>query len=138
MADLDALDFWLGGWNVALRDGTPAGTNLLERALSGYAVFEHWRGADGGEGESFFYFDPANRTWRQVWVMAGCAKEKQLVAGGADELVFAGTAFVAGRSFLDRTTLAPAPDGTVTQRIEQSLDGGRTWQTSFDAVYSRA
>ena len=138
MPGLDALDFWLGRWNVALRDGTPAGANTIERVLGGFAVLENWRGMESGEGKSLFYFDPAGRSWRQVWVMPGCVKEKELVDATAERVVFAGTAFVEGRSFPDRTTLTARDDGTVTQLIEHSLDDGATWLTSFDAVYTRA
>jgi len=138
VARLDALDFWLGSWSVALRDGTAAGRNTIARALDGVAVREHWRGSDGVEGESLFYFDPAAQVWRQVWVMPGCIKEKRLVRSEGRERVFAGTACIAGRSFPDRTTLVANGDGTVSQLIEHSLDGGRTWRASFDAVYTRA
>lgn len=40
-----------------------------------------------------------------------------------------------GRSYLDRTTLTPMPGGTVTQVIEVSREGGRSWEVTFDARY---
>jgi hypothetical protein len=36
-----------------------------------------------------------------------------------------------------RTTLTALTDGSVAQLIEQSSDGGETWETTFDAVYTR-
>lgn len=42
-----------------------------------------------------------------------------------------------GRKLLDQTTLTPLPDGRVRQVIEQSLDGGVTWRTGYDACYVR-
>jgi hypothetical protein len=48
---------------------------------------------------------------------------------------FEGHAFDASRLVSDRTTLTGFGDGTVAQLIEQSHDGGVTWETSFDAVY---
>ena len=41
------------------------------------------------------------------------------------------------RSYLDRTTLTPLPDGRVRQVIEWSTDGGETWNIAFDAYYIR-
>jgi hypothetical protein len=32
-------------------------------------------------------------------------------------------------------SLTPLPGGTVRQVIEESRDGGATWQVGFDAVY---
>jgi hypothetical protein len=43
----------------------------------------------------------------------------------------------AGGKLLDRTTLTPLPDSRVRQVIEQSRDGGVTWQTGYDAYYVR-
>ena len=137
------LDFWLGDWTV-LADGKEVGTNRVEKILSGCAVRELWRDADGHRGDSLFFVQPVTRRWKQVWVtdqatVPGGLKEKQLVArlpgGGAR---FQGEIQVPdGRVVLDRTTLTPASDGRVRQVIEISRDGGSTWATTFDAWYVR-
>lgn len=132
---LAVLDFWIGRWSVWTRDGERAGSNRIERALGGYALLEHWRGTAGDEGKSIFFFDRSAGGWRQVWVMDGCVKEKTLELAERGCVRFAGTAFVGGRRFPDRTTLTALEDGTVAQLIEQSLDGGATWIASFDAIY---
>ena len=130
------LDFWVGEWRVLLR-GREVGTNRIEKVVHGCAVLEHWRDGNGVEGKSLFYYEPTRRQWKQVWVDPGGVKEKHLVAtfegGGVrfqGELIRG-----AGRIILDRTTLSPLPDGRVRQHIEQSEDGGTTWQSRFDAVY---
>ena len=135
---LDALDFWLGRWEVRTVDGVVAGTNHIERVLGGYAILEHWRDAAGGEGKSLFFFDRSASTWRQVWVMEGHVKEKTLAAAEPGRAQFEGHALVGGMRIPDRTTLRALGDGTVSQRIEHSRDGGATWVVSFDAVYSPA
>jgi len=136
------LDFWLGSW-VVTSGGQQVGTNRIEAVLGGCAVTESWRAADGGEGRSLFYYLPSARQWRQVWVTAGArapggVKEKRLVETGPDGSVrFQGEIGLPdGGSYLDRTTLTPLPDGTVRQLIEASRDG-TTWQTGFDAIYTR-
>lgn len=137
------LDFWLGTWDVYVGDQR-VGTNRIEAVLDGCAVTERWTSSSGGEGRSLFYFVPATDTWKQVWVTGsatapGGVKEKTLVAEHDDGgVVFQGEIPLSGgRSYLDRTTLTPSPDGTVRQLIEISTDGA-TWRTTFDATYRRA
>lgn len=130
------LDFWIGRWSVRSRQsGEHAGIDVVERACAGFAVLEHWQSARGGDGESLFYYDVAARAWKQVWVMQGAVKRKELVLAEPGRVRFEGHAFAEGDVFPDRTTLTAVPDGTVVQVIEHSLDGGTTWETSFDAVY---
>lgn len=140
-----ALDFWSGEWTVAdAASRKRAGLDRVERVDGGVAMIEHWNGVEGDEGVSLFYFDPAACTWRQVWIterpdLPGGLKHKELVAvlpaGGVRfQGVYPGRRVPA---IMDRTTLLPQRDGTVRQRIEISLDGGDTWQASFEAIYTR-
>lgn len=136
-----ALDFWVGDWDVFV--GTQkVGEDRVQKTLNGCAITESWAAAGGGEGFSLFYVDPADLRWRQVWVTGralapGGVKEKHLVETlPHGSLRFQGTVRdTAGRTWLDRTTLTPLPDGTVRQRIEISRDGGETREATFDAVY---
>ena len=134
---LAALDFWLGRWDVRSRDGGTAGIDVVERAVHGYAIHEHWRDITGTEGASLFYYDVAAANWKQVWVMRGVVKHKELVVAEPGHVRFEGQAFLGGATLPDRTTLSVLPGGGVAQLIEHSLDGGATWRTSFDAVYER-
>lgn len=60
------LDFWLGGWKVYV-DGQLAGTDTVSSTLNGYAVREVWQGTEPKDtGESFFYYMPAKRQWKQI------------------------------------------------------------------------
>ncbi|HNR76904.1 MAG TPA: hypothetical protein PKM48_07215 [Parvularculaceae bacterium] len=140
-----ALDFWLGEWTVASEDGaTRFGENRIERALDGCAVFEHWRGASGGEGKSLFYFDARADRWEQIWVTAdttrpGGLKRKLLVDFAGAGVRFQGELkSEAGAPYLDRTTLTPLEDGRVRQLIEISTDDGATWKATFDGYYAAA
>jgi len=134
------LDFWIGEWKV-LVGGQQVGTNRIESVLDGCAVFEHWRDGRGREGKSLFYYSAEHRRWQQVWVTAipGGIKEKAAVEGAPPGGIrLQGLVRqVDGSTVLDRTTLTPLPEGQVRQHIEVSGDGGRTWRTTFDAVYVR-
>jgi hypothetical protein len=134
------LDFWLGEWRVLVGE-QEVGTNSIRPILSGCAVREEWSSARGSHGESLFYYQPATKVWKQVWVTDGArgrggVKEKTLIETLADgSLRFQGEIPLAeGGSYFDRTTLSPLPEGRVRQLIEVSSDGA-AWRAVFDAVY---
>lgn len=137
-----ALDFWLGEWAVFDRaSGRKAGHNLIEMKLDGCAIFEHWTGVGGSRGKSLFYYDARTEKWTQVWVTGNTARPGGLKIKQRIEIPGPGVRFQGrieledGGTHLDRTTLTPHDDGTVAQHIEISRDGGKTWQTTFDAIY---
>lgn len=134
------LDFWAGDWGVFLAAGPKDGDNRIEKMLGGFALLENWTELDGHEGKSWFYFYRPENRWKQVWVTdGGGVKEKAQVADApAGSVRFRGEIPLKdGRRLLDQTTLTPLPDGRVRQVIEQSRDGGTTWQTVYDAYYVR-
>lgn len=140
---MHALDFWLGQWDVSQR-GQLVGTNTIETTLDGCAIFEHWRDVEGGQGTSLFYYDRGAARWKQVWVTeqalaVGGTKEKieQIEFTASGRIRFQGqyAAVEHERTITDRTTLTREQDGTVRQLIEISKDAGRTWHTTFDAIY---
>jgi hypothetical protein len=141
-SDYQKLDFWIGTWDVYdNHDGSLNGTDTVEKIAGGCAIVENWKEADGsGEGKSLFYYEPARKQWKQVWVTdAGPIKQKQLIEETKDGGVrFQGSIpHLDGKSHLDRTTLTPLPGGRVHQVIEISRNAGKTWETVFDAEYRR-
>jgi hypothetical protein len=138
------LDFWVGDWDVFAKDEKGVeqkdGTNKIEKILDGCAIIENWRDVEGHEGKSLFYYRPVQKDWKQVWVTdVGPMKEKTLILEMPDGGVrFQGElAKRSGGTYLDRTTLTPLTGGKVRQVIEISTDGGKTWQTTFDAEYRK-
>lgn len=140
--EFHALDFWLGSWDVYV-GAEKVGDNLIEKTLDGCAVLEHWTDVEGNEGKSLFFYTQATDTWKQVWVTAratapGGVKEKVLIETFDDGGVrFQGEIPLSGgRRYFDRTTLTPVEEGSVRQHIEISRDG-KSWESTFDAVYVR-
>lgn len=138
------LDFWVGTWRVTV-GGRYDGTDVVTKILRGCAVTEDWRDAGGGRGKSLFYYDSFEKTWTQVWVTdqateRGGLKVKHLIARYPN----GGTRFQGelpgppgSRTVLDRTTLTPQSKSSIRQVIEISLDGGSSWRTTYDAIYTR-
>ena len=132
-----ALDFWLGSWDVS-ENGTFDGDNVIAPILSGCAVRESWTDASGHRGESLFFYDGAQKRWKQVWVTTeGAWKEKAQVEAPKGSLRFQGELPRRGGGVvLDRTTLTALDDGRVRQSIEQSTDGGKRW-SKWEGIYTR-
>ncbi len=133
----EAMHFWLGEWDVYDRvTGAEAGTNSITLRDNGRVIYESWTAASGGGGESFNYFEPISRTWKQVWVdgtgnvieMGGVFADGSLRLEGRE-------LYRNGTTATHRTTLTPQDDGRVRQFIESSRDGGLTWSTTYDLVY---
>ena len=74
-----------------------------------------------------------------MWVTdIGRVKEKRMLPESTSAVVFQGELCLDdGTRVLDRTTLTDMGDGRVRQRIAQSADGGATWTSGFDAIYTR-
>jgi hypothetical protein len=133
------FDFWLGEWDVKTPDGHPAGTNSITLELKGCVLHEHWSGVRGMKGESFNTWSPTRRSWHQTWVDDGGGF--LLLDGNLD-----GNAMVLqgerrepdGSTTLQRLRYEPRPPAGLRQLWEMSSDGGATWTTVFDALYTRA
>ncbi len=133
------LDFWIGSWRVVAGEAEQqVGKNSINKILNGCAIIENWESISGGEGKSLFYYHDGDKIWKQVWITDGQGlKEKKLIGVLKNGAVrFQGELRTAsGGIVLDRTTLIPLEEGRVRQIIEQSADGGETWQLGFDGLY---
>ncbi len=134
------FDFWVGEWEVTAPDGRKAGDNRISLILRNCVLLEEWTGAAGGTGKSFNVWDRTRKIWHQTWVDdAGTLLrlEGSLVDGA---MVLEGTTRAAdGSSVMHRVTwsrVGSAPD-RVRQHWQQSRDGGATWDTAFDGLYTR-
>jgi hypothetical protein len=136
----DALDFWLGTWNLTWAGGGH-GTNSIRRVLDDRVIEESFDGSDESsslQGRSLSVRDTADGRWRQTWVDST-----------GSYLGFVGVE-VDGRISFQRE--APTAAGTVLQRMvwldvtsdafrwqwQRSADGGATWDLIWEIDYRRA
>ena len=133
------FDFWVGEWDVHLANGTPAGSNIIERIERGCALTEHWTSASGGTGMSVNYLDKASDEWVQIWNAEGGSQI--IIRGGLTDDGMAMEGYINyvgnGTTAPFRALWTPLPDGRVRQYFEQSNDGGNTWVPWFEGFYTR-
>ncbi|WP_435361048.1 hypothetical protein [Haloarchaeobius sp. DFWS5] len=133
------FDFWVGEWDVSTVDGNPAGRNVIESVLDGYLLVEHWESAGGGAGLSLNCYDAAADEWLQTWVdsTGGCIETRGTFRDGA--MRQSGVLVNGDGTRQDyRGTWTPEADGTVTQLLETSDDGGEAFDEWFHGTYVRS
>ncbi len=132
------FDFWAGEWEVRDAEGKTAGENVISTEQNGCVLVERWRSAAGGTGQSFNYYDPAAKKWKQLWVGLGILLHMEgNLQDGSMRLEGPLQYLAQGRLTTLRGTWTPLPDGRVRQHFEESEDDGRTWTTWFDGYYAR-
>jgi Tetratricopeptide repeat len=140
------FDFWLGEWDVFNPAGQKIGTNSITSTNDGCVVFENWRDARGGTGNSFNYYEATTKRWHQFWVHSGGNAAPLSAAADGTPMPMSGGlvggAMVlqspAGGKQLNRWSWSKVEGGKVRQHAEQSEDGGATWKTTFDGLYVKA
>lgn len=134
------FDFWRGDFEVKDPEGRLAGHNRIESTADGCLLIEHWKGVEGGSGQSYNFYDPGTQLWRQVWVSRGAVID---IAGGTvaepsgpDSMVLEGEIHYRpdGRKAAFRGRWSPLADGTVRQFFEEQQADG-SWVTWFEGFY---
>jgi tetratricopeptide (TPR) repeat protein len=134
------LDFWVGEWNVTSQRGA-AGTSSVQLILGSCIVFENWTGRFGDEGKSFNVYDAAKDEWQQYWVanqMQGSSLFTQgIYADGKMQYRHSEFKGPDGKINQRRLTFFNIDHDHVRQLSEKSADGGATWATEYDFLYTR-
>ena len=130
------FDFWVGTWDVSVA-GNVAGGNEITLEEDGCVLHEHWRGSQGGTGQSFNFYDRAAKQWRQVWIDSG-GNPLDLWGGLVEgKMVLVGKTSTPKGSARQRITWSQNSDGSIRQLWESSTDDGNTWAISFDGTYRK-
>lgn len=129
------FDFWVGDWNVesAAAPGTVS-HNRITLINDGCTLREEYDTPQGYVGTSLNFYDGLRKAWHQTWidnqggglVLEGGLQGSDMVLQSADS---------GGQ--VQRITWTPLPDGRVRQHWQSSTDGGASWTTAFDGIYSR-
>ena len=134
------FDFWIGEWDVYVT-GTKniAGKSKIEMIARGCALLENWD-SSGSSGKSLNFIDPITGKWKQTWVGSYANGIQEFFEGeykdGAMRFVFENIN-PQGRKVIGRFIFYNEKPGQVRQFNETSVDGGKTWVTSYDFTYIR-
>lgn len=138
-AEFHQFDFWIGEWEVHAGDKL-AGHSTIAPIAGGCGISENWRSASGtGDGVSYNAWDPVDRHWRQFWISSQ-GYVLRLQGGLRDgSMVMEGEMPNPQSGHMDRQriTWTPNVDGSIRQHWEASVDGGKTWTSSFDGLCRR-
>ena len=131
------FDFWIGEWDVKTPQGGLAGQSSVQLILGQCIIFENWTAGSGASGKSFNIYDVNDKKWHQTWV-SDKGVFTHYIGGLKDgSMVVVADTVVGGKKTLAKMTFSKLPNGDVRQFGENSVDGGKTWTTSFDLIYSR-
>ncbi|MDF1696875.1 MAG: hypothetical protein P1U56_13620 [Saprospiraceae bacterium] len=127
------LDFWLGEWDVYVKDKKTA-TSSITKSEGGCTLHEDYKTLTNFFGRSINYYDPKDEKYTQIWIdkFNGITTFKEVEArkGYLKMTTDDGNGTLTNMDYtLDETV------GHVTQTMESSKDGGKTWKRSFKGVY---
>ena len=139
-AEYQQFKFWVGEWDVTTTaDGKPAGQSKIELLGADCIIFENWKGANGGSGHSINVYDLADGKWHQTWVDATGDQVRYTGTwtGSKPDMRAEDISTPQKRNVIVTMSFEPQANGTVRQSGTQSVDGGKTFQPSFDLIYTK-
>lgn len=134
------FDFWVGSWNVTKPDGSPAGTNTIDKIQDNCILRENWISAVGNfTGTSSNFYNAQTNRWEQIWLdnqggvlhLKGNRKGNQMILQ-SDELKNE-----KGEPYFHRITWTLNDDGSVRQYWE-TITNGKDVIVAFDGLYKKS
>lgn len=135
------FDFWVGDWDVSsAADGTVRGRSHIGKEMGGCVVWENWTSTGSTYfGKSYNTWNPNLKRWEQYWVdnsagvmfFHGSLKDNVIDYWTDDVLQSSGGTLLRHLQFFNL-----GPD-KVRQFSQGSTDGGKTWHTEYDLIYTR-
>lgn len=132
--------FWVGDWSVvSAASGQAAGESHIERLASGCIIFESWKGAQGGTGNSINVYDQADGKWHQTWVDSTGDQVHYVGTWTGKTMEFRADDIATPQKtpVILTMTFEPLANGDVRQSGTQSTDGGKSFQPAFNLIYRR-
>lgn len=135
----DALDFWLGTWELAW-EGGGHGSNTIGRILDERVIEESFDGRDADSallGRSLSVLDGRDGRWRQTWVDS-TGTYIDLVGVEVDgRIAFQRETVIDGIPVVQRMVWLDVTADAMRWQWQRSSDGGTTWEISWEIEYHR-
>lgn len=135
-----AWDFWVGEWEVHSQSGQFQGTNVITRQEQGCLLVESWTSAQGGTGQSYNFYHPAQDAWHQLWVSSGAIIDYAGNVNDTGAMLLEGTITYRadGRQARFMGRWSPGENGTVLQELSEWDDEKAHWRPWFTGIYTPA
>ena len=132
----DALDFWIGEWDVTWDGGS--GINRITRELGGKVVVERFEPAppETFTGMSVSVYDEHLGTWRQTWVDSDANYWAFVGSGDAGDVSFSTPGPVDPEQLYKRMVFSDIEPDAFRWRWESSPDG-LAWSERWAIGYRR-
>jgi tetratricopeptide (TPR) repeat protein len=135
------FDFWLGDWDVFSASGGPRqGTSHIAAEMGGCVVWENWTSASSSYfGKSYNTYNNNLHRWEQYWVdnAAGVIFFHGNLNNGVMDYWTDDIVQPDGHKLQRHLQFIPMAAGKIRQFSQASLDGGKTWNTEYDFLYTR-
>jgi len=140
-AEFKQFDFWVGDWDVAsAADGVHRGASHISKEMGGCVVWENWTSAGNPYfGKSYNTWNPNLKRWEQYWVDTSAGV--MFFHGGLKDNIMDywtdDVPQVGGGTLLRHLQFFNLGPDKVRQFSQGSGDGGKTWHTEYDFIYTR-
>lgn len=133
------FDFWIGSWRVINKDGTLAGTNIIQKIQDNCILKENWTSAKGNfTGTSFNFYNSTTKQWEQLWIdnqggnlhLKGRRKENQMILQSEESID------EKGQPFYNRISWTLNDDGSVRQ-LWETITNNKDITIAFDGLYKK-
>ena len=139
------FDFWIGEWEVFMKNGNKGGDSKISLILDSCIILEEWKSANLNQGiyysgKSFNTYNAATKQWQQTWVdNVGGSTEylKGVFKDNKMEFMSEPFQFRKDTIAIRRLTFYNLGPDKVRQHGEISKDNAVTWVTEYDLEYRR-
>ena len=129
------FDFWLGEWDVE-QNGSKIARSSIQLILDECVIFENYE-APGYSGKSLNMWDAQEARWEQHYTDTGGTSTTFIGKLEDGKMVMLSEGIRNGTKVTTRMTYSKEGPDRVRQLLETSLDGGKTWASSYDGMYVR-
>lgn len=133
------FDFWIGEWQVINKDGSLAGTNIIQKIQDNCSLKENWISAKGNfTGTSFNFYNSTSNQWEQIWIdnqggilhLKGSRKENQMILQSEESIN------KNGQPLYNRISWTLNDDGSVRQ-LWETITNNKDVTIAFDGLYKK-